>query len=315
MTLFPDIAVFFGALIVLVAAASFMVKYLARIAVYLRMSEFVISFIIIGFSTSIPELFIGITSAMAGNPQLSLGNIIGANIADLTIVIGIPVLLARGIRVSTKAARDDVYYMFVIAALPLALMALGDELSRIDGLILIGVFIFYIYKLIQQQRSLHKRIEERIGRREIVAVTLLFMLCLMFVLGAARFVVEKAVSLSIGLNVPILLVGLVLLGIGTSLPELSFSIRSVRQGHPEMALGDSIGSIVVNSSFVLGLVAVIHPIQAAVSLYFISWVFLLLVSFIFLSFVKSGSRVTWQEGIALIMLYAFFLMVEFYARV
>ncbi|HII66038.1 TPA: sodium:calcium antiporter [Candidatus Woesearchaeota archaeon] len=314
MTLLVDIAFFFASLVMLVVSASFMVKYLARIAAYLRMSEFVISFIIIGLSTSIPELFIGITSAMAGNPQLSLGNLIGSNIADLTTVIGIPVLLARGIRISTRAAQDDVYYMFAIAALPLVLMALGGELSRIDGLILIGVFIVYMYNLVRQQRTLHKRVEETVGRMEIVSAVFLFIACLALVLGSAYFVVKHASSLALGLNLPLILVGVVLLGLGTSLPELSFNIRSVRQGHPEMALGDSVGSVVVNSSLVLGIVALIHPIQEALFLYLTAWIFMLLVGFIFLTFVKSGNKLNWQEGLALIMLYSFFLMVEFYVK-
>lgn len=314
MISFPDLMFFLAPLLVLVVAASFMVRYIARIAVYLGMSEFVISFIIVGFSTSIPELFVGITSAWSGNPALSLGNLIGANIADLTMVIGIPILLSRGIRISTKSAKGDVYPMFAIAALPLVLMAIGNELSRFDGLILIGVFIFYIYFMVRKDKTKNKLGEHKAAKWQIAKDVFLFFLCLALVLGSANFVVQGATALAIGLGLPLIMIGLVFLGIGTSLPELTFNIRSVLQKHPEMAVGNSIGSVVVNSSLILGIVALIHPIQEALAYYFTSWIFLLLVSFIIISFVKSGSRLTWHEGVALIMLYFFFLIVEFYVK-
>src|SRR3989338_1067115 len=300
-------------LLVLVASASAMVIFIARIARFLRMSDFVVSFIIIGFSTSIPELFVGITSAIAGNPSLSLGNVIGANISDLTLVVGIPILLAGGVKISTKTARHDVNYMMIIASLPLLLMSMGGGLSRIDGAILVGVFVFYLYRMIGR----HKDQEIQGGKdlsHGIVLTFLLFGLSMLLVLVSSHYVVKQATVLSVGLELPLIIMGLVLLGVGTSLPELTFSIRTVRQKHPEMALGNSIGSIVVNSTLVLGIVALIHPIEEAVSLYFTSWVFLLLVAFIFLAFLNSGDKMTWQEGLALIMLYVFFLMIELYVK-
>ena len=313
MSVSADFVYFLISLLVLVASASAMVLFIARIARFLRMSDFVVSFIIIGFSTSIPELFVGITSALAGNPSLSLGNIIGANISDLTLVVGIPILIAGGVRISTKTARHDVNYMMIIAAVPLLLMSLGDGLSRLDGVILIAVFIFYLYRMIGR----HKEVEVHGGddlSHGIVLTFIFFAVSMILVLISSHYVVKQATVLSVGLELPLIIMGLVLLGVGTSLPELSFNIRTVRQKHPEMALGNAIGSIVANSTLVLGIVAVIHPIEEAVSLYFTSWVFLLLVAFIFLAFLNSGSKMTWQEGTALILLYVFFLIIELYVK-
>lgn len=306
-----DIFSFVAALLILAASASLMVHTLSRIAAELRVSEFVISFIIVGFATSIPELFIGITSALEANPQLSLGNLIGANIADLTLVVGIPILLSRGQRIGTKVGRADVTPMLAIAGLPLLLMMIGNELSRIDGIILILAFVLYIYRLTGKQRKSQKdNLPSEKNIWTISSNSLLFLLSLFFVLGSAHFVVEGATSVAAGMGLPIIIVGLVMLGLGTSLPEITFNSRSVISGHPEMALGNCVGSIVVNSSLVLGIVALIHPIREALLLYLTSWIFLLFVCFVFLVFVRSSSQLTWRHAVSLLLIYIVFLIIE-----
>lgn len=309
-----NLALFFVYASILIVSGSYMVKYLTRIANYLKINEFIISFVLIAFSTSIPELFVGITSALSGSPSLSLGNVIGANIANLTIVIGIPILLARGINVDTVTARRDVTYMFIISSLPLVLMSIGNELSRIDGVILVGVFGFYIYKLMIQQRVFHKVVAERFTRQGILKDVGFFFISITFLFFSARLVVKYATFLSIDLELPAIMIGLLLLALGTSLPELTFNIRAVIQKHPEMALGDTVGSVVTNSTLVLGVVAIIHPIQAAISIFLTSWIFMLVVGFLFMTFVEGNYKLSWREGVALIMMYSLFILIEFYVK-
>src|SRR3989338_7469329 len=122
--------------LVLVVSGGFLVKLIVKIASYLRLSEFVVAFIIMAFSTSIPELFVCISSAISGNPALSLGNVIGSNIADLTLVIGIVALLGNGIKPQNPLIKKDSLFMFLIALVPIALMIFDQTLSRIDGIIL-----------------------------------------------------------------------------------------------------------------------------------------------------------------------------------
>lgn len=300
--------------LVLVVSGSYLVKYLSKIATYLRINEFAISFILVAMSTSVPELFVGVTSALEGTPELSLGNVIGANIVNLTIVIGIPVLLARKITVSTKAAQADVRYMFMISALPLTLMILGDGLSRIDGGILLLVFVLYIYNLLRQERTYHKMLQERFTHWDIIKDMSLFLVSLGGLFLGANYVVKYAQALALDLQLPAIMIGLLLLSLGTSLPELTFNIRSVMQKHPEMALGDTIGSVVANSALVLGIVAIIHPIDASFLLYLTSWLYMLLVGFLFFTFVEGKDSLTWREGVAMVLLYSFFILIEFYIK-
>ncbi len=298
--------------LVLVISGSFLVKTLSKIASFLKISEFLVGFVIMAFSTSIPELFVGISSALAKNPALALGTVIGSNIADLTIIIGIAIVLAKGIDIKSKFMKRDSLYMVFIAALPIVLMLIGGKLSRIDGIILIAVFIGYTTFLIKERTRFRKEVENDIKRKDIVLAVFLFCISLVALFLSAEFVVKYATLLAIDLLLPSIVIGLFFIAIGTSLPELVFGTKSVLTKHPEMALGDIIGAVVINSTLVLGITAIIYPITANFLLFFSSAIFMIIIAFLFATFVESGKKLYWKEGVSLIMLYAFFIMIEFY---
>jgi len=307
-----NLIIFLIACIVLVTSGSLLVKTLTKIAAFLKLSEFVVGFIIMAFATSVPELFVGITSAIAKNSALALGNVIGANIINLTLVIGIAVLLGRGIKIESKKTKTDSLYMVFIAALPMALMIIGSSLSRIDGIILLAAFAIYAGRILKQRRLFKKEVENGLKRRDIILTTILFVFSLALLFLSARFVVEYATSLSFDLALPPIIVGLFIISIGTTLPELTFGSRAVLAGHSEMALGNLIGSVIVNSTLVLGITAIIFPITASILLFSVSAIFMVVVAFLFATFVESGDKLYVKEGISLILLYVFFVIIEFY---
>jgi len=145
-------------------AAELLVRSLTRVAFYFGVSDFLVGFIIVAIATSIPELFIGVTSALGGNPELSLGNVLGSNIIDLTLVVGILALLQRGIRVETKAVRTDTLYMFFISILPLIFMLAGDSIDRFDGFLLVSVFFLYLARIYIQRSSFRGDTHEEVAR-------------------------------------------------------------------------------------------------------------------------------------------------------
>ena len=312
--LIVNLLIFALACIVLVTSGTLLVKTLTKIAAFLKLSEFVVGFIIMAFATSLPELFVGITSALAKNPALSLGNIIGANIIDLTLVVGIVILIGRGIKIESRKTKTDALYMVFIAALPMVLMLIGSSLSRLDGVILLIAFALYARRILKQRRLFKKEVEDGIKRPEIIITTVLFIFSLALLFLSARFVVEYATLLSVDLALPPIIVGLFIISIGTTLPELTFGIRAVLAGHSQMALGDLIGAVVVNSTFVLGIVSIICPITANMLLFSVSAIFMVVVAFLFATFVESGNKLYIKEGISLIMLYIFFVIIEFYIK-
>lgn len=298
--------------VVLVVAGSWVVKSLTKIARFLKVSEFVAAFIILAFSTSIPELFVGISAGLAKSSQLSLGNVIGSNIANLTLIMGIAIVLARGIKVRSKTIRSDANNIFFIALLPLILMFIGSGLSRIDGIVLLAVFIFYIFKLIKKRRRFGRKMEDRIRPKEIIINFLVFVISFSVLYFSAQYVVKYAELIALDLKLPQILIGLFIIAIGTSLPELIVGLRAVVGKHPEMVLGTAIGSVVANSTLVLGITAVIYPIKPDFLLFFTSAGFMMIIIFLFSTMTESGRKLYLKEGLSLIFLYIFFVMIEFY---
>lgn len=298
--------------LVLLISGSFLIKSLTKIAAFLRMSEFVVSFIIVGMATSLPELFVGISSALAKQTEISLGNVIGSNIANLTIILGIPLLLAGGINIKSKTVRKDSLYMFAISLLPLILMVIGEGLSKTDGIILITVFLIYSLLLIKQRKIFTKQVENSIGRFEIIVNVFLFIFSAFFLYYAAGLTVKYASLISIDLSLPPILIGLFIIALGTSLPELVVGFHALKKKHEDIILGNIMGSVVANSTLVLGVTALIYPITTNLVIFFTSISFMIFASFLFMTFVKAGKKLYWKEGVIMIFIYVLFIMVQSY---
>ncbi|MBW2984973.1 sodium:calcium antiporter [Candidatus Woesearchaeota archaeon] len=305
---------FLGACIVLVAGGGLLVKSLSKIASFLKMSEFVVGFIIMGIATTIPELFVGIASALGKTPSLSLGNVIGSNIVNVSLILGIVVLLSRGIEIKSPTMKSDALYAFFISIVPIVLMGIGRNLSRIDGVILLGIYIIYTWWLIRARKEFRKELEERVKRWEIIGYTAIFAACLLALFLSARFVTKYGELLAIDFGMPNIMIGLFLVAIGTSLPELVFGVRAATMKHPTMALGDITGAIVSNSTLVLGVTALICPITAHFMSFLVGGSFMIVACFLFATFVESGNRLYWKEGVAMVLLYVLFIVVEFYIK-
>jgi len=309
--LITNLILFFLACLVLVFSGTMLVKTLTKIAIYLRLSEFVIGFILMGLATSMPELFVGVSSALAGNGAFGLGNVIGSNILNITLIGGIIVLLGGGIRIESKKTKKDALYMFFIALLPVILMWIGHSLSRIDAFLLLGAFLLYTKKLLRERKEFTKEPKEREKRWEPIINTFLFVISIVLLFFSSKYIITYASLLSIDLSLPPILIGLFLISVGTTLPELVFESRAVQMNHSEMALGNLMGSVIVRSTLVLCTTALISPITAHFSLFLSSGFFMVVVAFIFATFVESGNRLYFKEGISLIMLYVFFVILEF----
>ncbi len=307
MTWFFDLIFFSLSCLILVTSGTILVKTLPFLARLFRLSEYVISFILMAFSTSIPELFVGITAATEGNPALALGTVIGSNIVNLSLVGGITIILARDFK-SSAESRKSSWFMLVFATLPMVLMFLGKGLSKIDGVILIVVFAFYMFVLLSKRtKEEHK---ERAGFLKIFLNILLFGISLFLLYYSAKYAVKYASQLSFEFMLPPILIGLFFIALGTSLPELVFGSIAARKGKPDLALGNLIGSVIANSTLILGVTAIITPITANFLLYLTSAIFMIVIVFLFIVFLDSDRKLSWKEGIALILFYVLFLIIE-----
>ncbi|MBU1136719.1 MAG: hypothetical protein ABIG37_03755 [Nanoarchaeota archaeon] len=306
-----DIILFLLSSLVLIGSATYLVKALEKISSFLKISEFTAAFIIMALATSIPELFVGISSAMSGNPSLSLGNVIGASIMNLTIIMGIFVLLGGGIKTKKKNIGKEMYFVLTSILLLTILFLIGNSISRIDGFILILFFIFNSYRMIKKRKKFKAKFEENhIKRIQIIMSVVLFMISLGVLFVSSGYVVKYASLLALDLKLPKIVVGFFLISIATTLPELIFGVRAIKLGHKEMAVGDQTGTTLVNITLIVGIVAIIKPITPTFIPFITSAIFLFISAFIFTAFLKSGKELKIEEGIGLILLYLFFMFIQ-----
>lgn len=271
------------------------------------------------FCTSLPELLVGLNAAFHKIPQLSFGNIIGANILNLSLGLGLVAFLAGGLKVKRRVAQQDSFLAVAIGILPLILI-LNKQLGRIDGIILILVFIFYVRRLWHQENKNKKilSVKAQIAGKDFKSFLkhgVIFFLSALLLILSAELVVRSGQFFVSAFNLAPIVVGALILALGTSLPETIFGIRSARMNHKAMAIGNQLGSVIINSTLILGLVALVHPIQIVnFSPYFIGIIFTLIVALFFTNFIKSRSTISIKEAGVLILIYLVFVLFEIFYK-
>lgn len=258
------IAVLVG-LAILVWSADTFIDGATSLAVRFNMPSFLIGVIILGIGTSAPELVVSALAALAGSPDLALGNAYGSNIINITLVLGVTALISP-IIIRSDVIRYDL--MLLIAATALAAFQLVDgNLSLTDGIILVvtlaAVLIIQIFLSLRGNKDKVELPEELAAKQKINVLksfgTLILGLTLL--IASSRTIVWGAVELATLWGMSELLIGLTIVAIGTSLPELVASVAAARRGEHDMALGNVIGSNLFNTLGVVGLAATIKPIQ------------------------------------------------------
>lgn len=308
---------------VLLFCADQVVVSIKRLSASSNEKIFLISAFLLAFTTSIPEFFVGVTSALEGTPNLSLGNVLGANIANIAFVTGVAAVIAGKIVIRGPYLRRDLATVFVASLFPFILI-LDGSLNQIDGLILIACYVAYttsIFKVqfvqiaeeVATQRSFTGRFLHRVidlnGRkkREIAR----FFFGVAGLLFASDMIVKSANSVAESLGLPVFLVGLIMLSLGTTLPELAFSVRSLREHEPTMFFGNVFGSIIANSTLVIGVVAILRPFRlVAVGNYTFAAIAFIVFFAIFWLFTKSKHRLDRWEAATLTAIYLVFVIIE-----
>lgn len=304
----------------LIRATDILVTTIKSIARKSKLGKYAVTSFLLALATSLPELFVGLTAAIENEMPLVLGNVIGSNIANISLVIGGAALFGGVIKVKGEYLKRDIIYTFLIACLPLLLL-IDSSLSRGDGLVLIATYAFYNVFILKGQKKAdeednfvrrlirrlkHNHIEKDLERLALGVVLLIF---------SADMIVRIAKQIAIGFKVPLLLVGLFLVALGTSLPELAFEIKAVAKGQASMAFGDLLGSVVANASLVLGLSTLIRPIEVSYMFeYLTATVFFLIIYGLFYLFISTKKALERWEGAFLILVYFVFLFVELAQR-
>jgi cation:H+ antiporter len=296
--------------------SSRLVGSLVLVAKYLRWKEFIIAFFVMAFAASLPNLFVDLNAVLHGLPELAFGDIIGGNLVDLTLVLAIAVFFSRnGLSSQSEMVQKTAIFTTVIAVLPL-LLVFDGKLDRIDGLVLIIAFLGYSFWLFSKKerfKKTYKNVKESPikGFKHFLINIIKMIILLLLLLAASQAVVSSAQFFSEKLGISIALVGILIVALGNCFPELYFSIISARKDENWLVLGDLMGSVIVCSTLVLGIIALVSPFEITnLSLFFTARVFLIISAILSLLFIRSGHKITKKEGMALLFIYITFLLVE-----
>lgn len=310
------------AVFVLTEAGKGVVRSLGVMARYLNVSEYVLSFILIAFATSLPELSVGINSAFLGVPELSFGDILGSNIVNFTLVLGLVAVVGGSIALRDyEHFKSNRLFEFVVVLSPLILL-LDGVLSRLDGVILLVLFVWNLFRLLDiddmilGRKVLRPHLSEHVfekvtTREEFLENIALFCASVCVLLGSTLVIVLTVKELSVAFGISQVLIGVLFIAVATSLPDFVIGVRSAYRKMGGIALGDLFGAAAINSTLTLGVVALISPIVLTdmltlwIGIGFTVVVFLLV--FVFLETKNSISR---TEGFVLVVLYGLFVVTQ-----
>lgn len=287
----------FGIVVVL-KSADWLTNGAVGLATKLGISQIVIGLTIVAIGTSMPEFFVSIVSAIKGTPDLAVGNIVGSNIFNVLLIVGVAATVAP-IAIQRATVRRDIP-IAIVASIILTFMMLDDNISRIDALILFAAFIAFIWITLRNSKN---DANEKDASTEKVIPTWKSVLFIIFglvglVLGSNIFV-DNASSLAHGWGISDAVIGLTIVAGGTSLPELATSAVAARKGDSGIAIGNVLGSNVFNILMILGLTGIISPMHIQ-NITYIDMAVMVISMVLFWLFSFTKLRVERWEGCVLI---------------
>lgn len=250
--------------LMLVKGADWFVDGAAGVADKLGVPQLVIGLTIVAMGTSAPEAAVSLTAALKGNADIALGNVVGSNILNVLIILGIvSVIIATPM--SKKIIKIDLPFMLGITLLLMLLGYFGEDISRIDGAILLVFFIGYLtYLFIDAKKNGGSSDgEEEVNNKPIWQLILIAVIGLVLIVLGSDFTVDAATKIATELGMGTKFIGLTIVALGTSLPELCTSVAAALKGKSDIAIGNIVGSNIFNILFILGLSSVITPINFA----------------------------------------------------
>lgn len=262
-----DVILLIAGLVAIVLGADWLVDGASAIARKLKVSEFVIGLTIVGFGTSCPELVVSLTGALAGNSDISIGNVIGSNIFNTMLILGITALVMPVTITKSNKKRDIpitllVTFLLVFCGMSHTLAGLGarDGLSRIEGFVFLALFAIYIYSCFKNDDGID---ESEVPKKNLslAAAILLTIVGLAGLIIGGHFFVGSAVKVAHMLGVSDKFIAITLLAGGTSLPELAACVVAATKKKGQLALGNILGSNIFNILLILGSSAAISPLS------------------------------------------------------
>ena len=273
------------------------------LAHWARISPGIIGATVAAFATSSPELSVSINAAMAGQPQIALGDALGSNVVNVALILALALVIS-----GIQSPRDSVKRDFPVALLiPVVtgLLFLDGQLSRLDGFLMLGMFLVWLAAAAIEARKQRSAAEQILGERRGWLIVLSCVAGLAFLIAAGDLIVAGARGIAVSFGIDEFVIGATIVAVGTSVPELATTVVAKLRGHDEIGLGTILGSNIFNGIFITAIAAIIHPItvpwrEVAVTLAFG------LVALAFTYPTRQG-YIERRRGVLLLVLYAVYL--------
>lgn len=290
----------------LIKGSDFFVDGASSIASILRVPTIIVGLTIVAFGTSAPEAAVSITSSLTGNNAMAVSNVIGSNLFNMLMVIGIAALLSD-LLMEKKVLDADLPFLVGITVLWAVFIIIGWDITNIEGIILLAILFGYIFYLIYSTRKSKDANEVEKPKFSLPKSIIFMLIGLAGIIIGGDLVVDSASAIALALGMSETLVGLTIVAIGTSLPELVTSLTALKKGENQLVIGNVIGSNIFNILFVLGASSAISAIPLDSSM-LIDVVFMLGVTILCFIFGKTQDKYDKKEGIILVALFIAYMV-------
>jgi len=306
-----QILLLLGGLTLLIFGGNALLKSSVSISLKLSIPKIIVGMTVVSFATSLPELVVSLKAALAGNPDLALGNVVGSNAANIGLVLGVT-LLFGSMEVTSSFYKIDWPVMMVASLMLLGFLYFDGVLSRLEGGVLVIVMIAFLWWLLKMQSG-PAVIDDLPSDDELLSVPMTLFYLVVGGVGlwlGSEWLIEAAVSIAEDLGVSDRVIGITVVSIGTSIPELAASIIAMIKKEKAISLGNLIGSNIFNIMSVLGITAIVSPItvkdQGFITndLFFMTFIAFVLFPLVF---APSKMKLSWKEGLVLLSIYGAFV--------
>jgi len=312
MVLF-ELAILLISVIILSRSSSLVVDNAAKLSVFFGISQVAIGFLLIAVATGLPELSVSVISSTLGEGAIAAGNVFGSNIANILLILGAGAFL-YGFKISASNLKDIGLVLLLTTVISVYIIfnssVQNKALNFFEGVLLLLIFIAYAWYTIKNKNVGDSK-SNNVTKEAAMRAFLLFGAGILLVIVSSGFVVDSAIKLARLLGVAESFIGATIIAIGTSLPELSIDLQAIRKKHYGLALGDAIGSNMVNITLVLGVAAVINPIHVQIPIFIAALLFAVIANSILFYVAAVNKKLEKKGGAFFLILYAVYLVIIF----
>jgi len=304
-----QVFIFAASLFTVIKSATLATKHAGHLADNFRLSKYTAAFIIVAMVGILPEAFIAANAAIKGIPAFGLGMLFGSNIADLTLIFALVILISgRSLKIESQILKNRSLYPLLLL-LPIVL-GLDGSFTRFEGAALIIAGIAFYYSALKNATLNTSLAANPAGKYKNIAILIFSMLLLLI---GSHFTVSSAGAIAAYLNISPILIGMLVVGLGTTMPELFFSLKSIKEREDSLAVGDILGTVLADATIVVGLLAMISPFSFPIRIIHITGLFMVAAAVLLFYFMRSGRTLSRREARSLLIFWLVFVLIEFIA--